>query len=202
MYTYPERKKYIYKIPTTKGDLILRFEQATARETKDYYDLIDMIQNWDIINKYSAIKELSKYYLDFIEQKCDKKWYNIRKRKVVSLVKKELGSYIDELVSMLHPTRKSVYKNTDTPKINGKKPRPNIFPNDLDVIHEKTGIPTDQIYDRLTMEQIWWYLDKVVFWFYEQFDEGKKINDRLTRKDWWLTEQDKKDLEFIKSQKR
>ena len=121
-----------------------------------------------------------------------------------SLVKKELASYIDEVVSMTHPTRKSVYEWTNQPKINWKKPRSSLFTNEKEVIYEKTGIPANKVYDTLTMEQVGRYLDKVVFEYYEMFDEGKKINDKIMFKfgKTWLSEQDKKDLEFIKSQKR
>jgi hypothetical protein len=43
MYEYPKRKKYIYTIPTIKGDFVLKFEQATAKETIEYYELIEMV---------------------------------------------------------------------------------------------------------------------------------------------------------------
>jgi hypothetical protein len=44
MYDYPERKQYRYIIPTTKGKFVLKFQQATAEETKDFYNLIEQIQ--------------------------------------------------------------------------------------------------------------------------------------------------------------
>gem|GEM_PF-4855879 len=43
MYPYPDRKKYIYTIPTTKGDLVLKLEQATANETKEFYSIMEII---------------------------------------------------------------------------------------------------------------------------------------------------------------
>jgi len=201
MYEFPERKKYIYTIPTTKGKLELRFEQATAQETKDFYKTIQTISEWGFEQKIDAIVELNRYYYDFIKNKTNIRRYNIRKRKVLSLVKNELASYVDQLLTLLHPTRKSIYTDTNMPKINWKNARQWLFPNEKEAIYKKTGISTDIIYDKLTMEQVGWYLDKIVFENYEMFKEWKAINDRLSSK-WWLSDTDKELLEFIKSQKK
>ncbi len=206
--TYPERKKYNYVINTTKWKLNIKLMQATANETKDFYELLESVWQWNIIDNVDKIQLLNKYYINLIKDWIERwKWRqirkNIRKRQVRLLVKRELASYIDEVVWMCHKTRESVYTNKDTPKINWKKPRWSIFNSEKEVIYEKTGIPAHQVYDTLTMEQIGWYLDKSVFEYYEMFDEGKKINNKLLKKSWvgWLTKQDKLDLEFIKSQK-
>lgn len=72
---------------------------------------------------------------------------------------------------MLHPLRKSIYSDTKPAKVNGKKPKDYPFDNHLEVIAKKTGIGIDELYDRLTIEQIGWYIDKVVYDSYEMFKE-------------------------------
>jgi len=49
----------------------------------------------------------------------------------------------------------------------------------LEVLVKKTGISIDELYERLTMEQIGWYMDKVVYDNYETFKEGKAINTKV-----------------------
>lgn len=202
MHDFPKRKNYIYTIPTIKGDFVLKFKQSTANETLEYYEMLEILSKWTLDQKKEIINKLNKYYFNFLKEKSDYKWYNIHKRRLLSLVKKSLASYIDEIVWMFHPIRKSVYIGTQQPKINWKKPRQSIFPNEKEAIYKKTWIPVNKIYDEFTMEQIWRYLDKIVFEVYESFKEWMKINDTLmNRQIWWLTEQQKKDLAFIKSQK-
>ena len=205
---YPERKKYNYVINTTKWKLDIKIIQATANETRDFYEWLDVLMKWDLEQNIEQIKNMNKYYIKLIWNWIERwKWYEIRKNikryRIRLLVKKELASYIDEVVSMCHKIRESVYSPSDSPKINGKRPRSSLFTNEKEAIFEKTGIPAHKVYDELTMEQIGRYLDKIVFEYYEMFDEGKKINDKLLVKSWelWLTKQDKADLEFIKSQK-
>lgn len=203
MYEFPKRKSYIYTIPTIKGDFVLKFKQATAEETLEYFELLETLSKWTLDQKIDSIKKLNSYYLSFIKEKSDYKWRNIKKKQRLSLVKRELSSYIDDILQLLHPTRKSIYFETQSPKIDWKKPRNSIFPNDRESIYKKTGIPVDKIYEKLTLEQIGWYIDKIVFEVYETFKEWKAINDKIMfNKVGWLTEEDKKDLEFIKSQKR
>jgi len=209
IHTYPERKKYSYIINTTKWPLEIKLMQATANETKDFYELLESIWQWNITDNIEKIQKLNKYYIWLIKQWIDWwKWYEIRKkwhkRQLRLLVRKELASFIDEVIEYTHPTRESVYKNTEMPKIDWKKPRWSIFTNEKEVIYEKTWIVANKIYDELTMEQIGWYLDKIVFNNYEMFDEWKKINDKLMRdtKKWWLSKEDKADLKFILSQKK
>ena len=50
------------------------------------------------------------------------------------------------------------------------------------MICEKTKIPLDEIYSRLTMEQIGRWFDRMTFEYYESFDEGKLVNARLKAK--------------------
>lgn len=208
IYTYPDRKRYNYVINTTKWPLEIKLLQATANETIEFQERLDLLANWTLEQKLSMIESLNKYYESIIEKWTIRyKWCkilkNIKKRQVISLVKNNLASYIDDMVSMIHPVRKSAYIDTQNPKINGKKPRGSIFNSEKEVIYQKTGIPANKVYNILTMEQIGWYLDKIVFEYYEMFEEGKKINDKLMRKfRWgWLSKEDKADLEFIKSQK-
>jgi len=87
MYEYPERKKYMYTIPTIKGNLDLELEQATAQETKDFYLLIEQLAKGTLNQKLEIIKELNTYYIALIKKSCNYKRYNLRKRKLVSLVK-------------------------------------------------------------------------------------------------------------------
>lgn len=209
IHTYPERRKYNYIINTTKWPLGIKLMQATANETKDFNELLTSIWQWEILDNVDKIKQLNKYYINLIKSGMKwGKWYefkqNIKKMQVRLLVKWELDSYIDEVIEYIHIVRKSVYLDTKSPKINWKSPRSSIFPNDKEAIYKKTWIPTNKIYDVLTMEQVWRYLDKIVFEYYENFDEWKAVNDKLIikTKGTWLNDWDKSDLEFILSQKR
>jgi hypothetical protein len=201
MYNFPERKKYRYIIPTIKGDLILRFEQATAQETMDFYNIMWAISKWDIEEKIENIVSINKYFRNFIKKHSSHRWINLKERRKISLVLDNMDLYINDIISAIHPLWDSVYKDKELPKIKWKKNRTSLFPNDRESIYKKTGIPTDKIYDTLTMEQIWWYIDKIVYDVYETFPEGQAINDTIGKKA-WLSEEDKQLLEFIKSQKR
>ena len=61
MNKYPERQRYVYTIPTKKGNLVLRFQQATAEETKDYFSIIDRFSDGDVLIRYQATKDYEKY---------------------------------------------------------------------------------------------------------------------------------------------
>jgi hypothetical protein len=100
-----------------------------------------------------------------------------------------------DIVGMLHRFRDSIYKNAPSPK--WEKTRPYPFENMFDAIAKKALIPVDEIYDRLTMEQLWRYSDKIVYDSYETFPEGKTVNIYVMTKK-WLTEEQKNDLEIIK----
>lgn len=201
MFDYPERKSYVYVIPTTKGDFVMRFKQATAQETMDFYRMMSNLHNWTFEEKVEIIRKINKYYNKLLKESSWYKWYKLWLRRKLRLVKKNLAKYIDQVVDLMHPLWDSIYAWTKKPKINGKNLRNSLFTNDREAIYQKTGIPTDKIYDKLTMEQIGWYIDKIVFENYELFKEWKAINDRITMKK-WLSEEDKKDLDFIKSQSK
>lgn len=197
MYNYPQRKSYKYIIPTKKGDCVLQFMQATASQTNEYLEILELLISDDPVKQIKWLDLQYKYLQDFIDNQTPRKRYNIKKRQVVSLVKWELDAYRDDIVSMLHPLRKSIYTDTKPAKVNGKKPKDYPFDNHLEVIAKKTGIAIDELYDRLTMEQIGWYIDKVVYDSYEMFKEWKAINDKIANK-WWLDKQQQHDLETIK----
>jgi len=57
-----------------------------------------------------------------------------------------------------------------------------MFSISKEMICEKTKIPLDEIYSRLTMEQIGRWFDRMTFEYYESFDEGKLVNARLKAK--------------------
>ena len=203
MYTYPERKKYKYVIKTKRGNITLKFEQATAQESKDYFELMSNLYDEDIFIKLQALKDINAYYKSFIKQKCWLKWYNFKKRVLLLYVFRDLDQFTWEIIDLLHQSWKSIYLDQEIPLIWWKRPREALFDNQIESISMKTGIPTDQVMDRLTYEQFGWHIDKIIYNSYEWFDEGKAINDKLNRKDWgwWkLTEEDKADLEIIKQQ--
>lgn len=194
MYRYPDRKKYRYIIPTVKGDCELVFQQATARETQDYLEMVNLLLSQDINDQIRWLTLQKEYFEQFIKTNIVD---NKHKTIIVPLVIWELDTYKYEISTMLHPTRKSMYSEQDIPKIKWKNIDPYPFDNHYEVICKKTLIPIDQLYDRLTMEQIWWYLDKIVYDNYETFKEGKAINKKVMTK-WGLSDEQKRDLEIIK----
>jgi hypothetical protein len=197
MYNYPKRKSYKYIIPTTKGDCVLEFMQATANETNEYLEILELLIWDDTAKQIRGIMLQKKYINDFLDRTYPTKRYNIKKRQVLSLVKINIDDYVWAIVWMLHPLRKSIYSDTKPAKVNGKKPKDYPFDNHLEVIAKKTGISIDRLYDRLTIEQIGWYIDKVVYDSYETFKEWQAINAKIVSK-WGLNSEQKKDLEIIK----
>lgn len=197
MYNYPKRKSYKYIIPTTKGDCVLEFMQATAKETNEYLEILELLISDDTAKQIRGIMLQNKYINDFLDNTYKYKRYNIKKRQVLSLVKSNIDDYKSDIVWILHPLRKSIYSDTKPAKVNWKKPKDYPFDNHLEVIAKKTGIAIDELYDRLTIEQIGWYIDKVVYDSYEMFKEWKAINDKIRSK-WGLSDEQKKDLEIIK----
>lgn len=203
MFKYPERKKYVYSIPTPKGDVIIKFKQATVQESYEYFALFEDLSSTDLLKQYQATKTIQNYYINFLKKSANVKWYQFKKRAKIRFVIKHIEEIQEQLSSMLHKPRHSIYDWTDTPKVNGEKPRPALFDSVLESIYTKTWIATNQINDILTLEQIGWYIDKSIFSSFETFEEGRKINDNLkaVRQSKWLSQQDLEDLAFIKAQK-
>jgi len=197
MYKYPERKRYKYTIPTIKWNCELFFKQATAGETEDYLSMIWLLMSNDINDQIKWLELQKKYFEDFILKTIKDNGKYSEKSKVVSLVLWELDEYKWAIGGMLHPIRKSMYEWTQVPTIDGKKQKDYPFDNHYEVIAKKTLIPLDQLYQRLTMEQIGRYIDKIVYDAYETFKEGRAINMKLVQK-WWLSEDQKRDLEIIR----
>ena len=202
MYPYPDKKRYKYIIPTTKGDCVLEFEQATANETKDYMEIMEMLLSDDTAKQIQWLLLQRKYLLDFIIKSSNTKRHNIKKKMMLRLVMENIENYMHDIIGMLHPLWNSIYKWTEQPKtVNGKKPNANLFDNHYEVIAQKTGIPMDQLYDRLTTEQIGRYLDKTVYESYEMFKEWQAINAKIASLQWLNTEQQKA-LDIIKNNRK
>lgn len=198
MYKYPDRKRYRYTIPTTKGDCVIIFDQATARETAEYLEILELLVSDDIKVKLQWIYKQKEYIYSFIDKYFPYKIRNVRKRQLSLLVKAEIEAYMWDILGLYHKLRKSIYQETQMPKVNGKMLKPYPFDNHYEVIAKKTWIPIDQLYDRLTTEQIWWYLDKIVYDSYENFPEGRAINAKIAMQK-WLTKEQQKDLDIINS---
>jgi hypothetical protein len=98
----------------------------------------------------------------------------------------------------MHKTRKSRYEDEYIPR--QKWERKNLFPSTESVIYEQTGIPADQIYKRLTLEQIGRRKDKVLFDYLETYDDGKAVNTNVKSKA-GLSQEQKDLLAYIKENK-
>jgi len=197
MYKRPERKNYRYIISTTKGDCEFIFQQATARETQEYYEIMDLLISDDVEKQIRGLDMQQNYFEAFIENNISLNIKKRKKRQFLSLIKWDLDEYKWEIGGMLHPIRKSIYEWTNKPKIKWKPHKDYPFDNHYEVIREKTGIPIDQIYDRLTMEQVLRYIDKIVYDSYETFKEWQAINSMLMTKG-WLSDEQKRKLDIIK----
>lgn len=198
MHQFPERKKTTLIIPTIKGDLRLELQQATAQESFDYFELIGRLNDWNIIDKYNAIQDVRKYFALIIIKSSDVKRWQFKKKMRIKLVLEDIDECMKYVSSILHPTRNSVYEWYSVPtKVNGKPQRPYLFSGSNESLKEQTGIPTDEVYNRLTLEQVGRYTDASIFKSYETFDEWQSINNQIKSK-MWLSEQQKKDLDFIR----
>jgi len=197
MFSYPKRKTYKYIIPTIKGDCVLKVKQATAGETNEYIEILTMITSDDVENRLKWMELRKEYVTRLINDSYPIKWYQIRKKYILSLVVKDIGNYINDILELVHATRDSIYKDTSSPRINGKKWRTNRFDWINDMIYKNTWIPINQIELVLTREQIWRYIDKNIFTSYEWFKEWMNINDYVFSKQ-WLNKEQQNDLELIK----
>jgi len=181
-------------------DVTFKLKQSDAEWTNDYRNILKKINDW----WYEYINVLNdNVYKIFVDSflKLDKKSLFYTKSKVLSLIKWKLASLHSETASIVHPTRKSVYIDVPEPvrkwKWNSSR-RNNLFQSDLELIYEKTGITINRIEKELTMEQLWRWLDKIRFDYYETFDEGKRTNDSLKIKQ-WLSGKQKELLDHIKA---
>lgn len=199
MYQYPQRKRYKYIIPTIKGDCVLQLQQATASETNEYIDILKLVYSDDRDDKIRGIELKNQYINTLITTAYPVKWYEFKKKQILSLVIENIGDYISDILDMVHVFRESIYKETKSPKINGKQGRANRFDGLHEIIYWMTGIPSDEIDERLTIEQIGWYMDKSIYRNYEQFKEWMIVNDVVfNKKGMWLTREQQEDLETIK----
>lgn len=197
MYKYPQRKKYKYIIPTIKGDCVLQFEQATVNETKWYIEIMEMIMSDDPVIKSKWMRLQAEYLVWLIKKRYPCKWYEWRKREIRSIILDNIADYMSEIIWMYHKFRETIYKNVSVKAVNWEKTRPYPFENMFDTIAKNTLIPIDEVYDRLTMEQLWRYSDKIIYDNYETFQEWKTANIQAMMQ-WWLSKEQQEDLELIK----
>ena len=89
---------------------------------------------------------------------------------------------LPQLQETLHKQRVSVYKDLPTPtrKSNWKEKKVRVlFDNSYTAITEATHIPSDEIYKRLTFEQLVRWIDKLRYDSYATFDEGMEVNNMI-----------------------
>lgn len=198
MIEYPQRKVTLYTIPTKYWKATFRLQQATASETNDYYYILKQIRDW----KEWRGEELHKYFYNKLKDnvKSYEKPINIRKTRILSLIKLELALYYTDLANILHPTRESkfIWLSEPVRKEEIKKwKRKQIFQSDLELIYDKTGVSVNEVESTFTMEQIGWWIDKIRFDYYESFDEGQKVNNQIKARI-WLSDSQKELLKKIK----
>jgi len=103
MFEYPERRKYNLKLELGQDIIFLKFKQATAEETIDYFETCKL--------GYDNIKE---YRLNFIKNYSDVKIYHsinpIRNRRIKATITSHFQEVITILQEHYHKQRKSVYE--------------------------------------------------------------------------------------------
>lgn len=211
MFVYPQRESYLYTIKTSRWDIIFDFKQATAEETYDHYELLDRLnkanQNQDIVTRKKLEDRIFNEMYYFLERHIiwvnkSRKYYT--KRQVVSLLKMNIEKYYKQVSDLLHKIRESKYNWIKEPiskeEIKNWRRR-QLFQNNLEAISKATLIPVDEVTNRLTIEQIGWWHDKLTFDYYETFDEGKKANNLLKGKK-WLDKDQQELLSIIKQRKQ
>lgn len=201
MIDYPKRETYRLKLVYNKGYVVLEYKQASAQETLDYANDRRMIhQEKDIARKKKMTDQ-------FNEQRAKRVYDHIiyvqkpRRRRTEDKVKKTIAKvrYLreEDILKTLHKTSKSVFENIIVPKQKGETP--SIFDNSMDCLIDKTLIPIDEIYNRLTLEQIIFILDKARYDVNENFKEWKSANSSVRAKQ-WLSEKQKTALQIIQEQ--
>lgn len=162
MFPYPERKLYDFKIEIDDRVVHLKYQQATAEETYDYFQIVQL-----------DIEKIKKYWSDFIKKSIVLTKYHkrniIARRKLLHKMESQMFDILPQLQETLHKQRKSVYTGIQPPK--QKVVSTVLFDNSYTAITEATHIPSDEIYKRLTFEQLIRRIDKLRFDSYEQTKE-------------------------------
>ena len=202
MFIYPEKKKYLYTIETELWDVSLFFDQATAEETKDYFSMLEAYEKWNKFEKLAREKKIEDYFFwiitkNIVKIKKNKRYHT--KRKLLLYIKRKSWEFCVDMVSTMHTQRKSVYSNLPRayPKWSkNQKNRTHFFQSDLQIMKDKTGVSADKINEVFTAEQIWRWIDKATYDFYESFDEWQAVNNMLIKQT-WLSKEQQELLDYI-----
>jgi hypothetical protein len=109
MFSYPKALTYQYIIDCDVGYIILRYKQATAEETIEYFELL---QKHDIIR----ISEYREKIVETAEYITTRKRKLYRKRQMRIYLKKNIFQYHNEVIETMHKTRKSRYEDEYIPR--------------------------------------------------------------------------------------
>lgn len=195
MQKYPDIKRYLYTIPTIRWDLTFDIKQYFAKDSLDIYEMYKtIIESKDINTKSYFIDKKNTVFKQILSENIVPIANKITQRRRLNLIYKNIHEYEISLLKMLHTVRESAYewKNIAKPKWYRKS----VFIGWDIHIYKETWIPIDEINNRLTLEQKGWWSDKLLFDYYETFDEGKKVNSSI-RSDQWLSEQEQKLLDYM-----
>ena len=197
MQKYPERKKYIFTIPTIKGDVSFKLQQDFAERSLNIYEMYrTLIETNDIFIKVHFAEKLNSYYKTILQ---DNVVYTDKKRKInkrLKLIYTNIGDYETTLLKMLHPIRQSLYEWKEIAK--PKRYKKVVFGGWDNQLYKETGIPLDQIDKRLTLEQKCRWYDKLLFDYYDTFDNGKRVNS-IIRGEQWITDREQQLLDHMNS---
>lgn len=192
MFEYPTWDSFQYIIELDIGYAILKFKQASANETMEYFHLLDEKHIIKISNYRDKIIDNA----EIISKKRFFKFYY--KRKIRNYLKNHFFDYHNEIIQSMHKVWKSKYHDEDTPK--QKWERKQLFQTSQEIISKMTNIPVNEVYEKLTMEQVWRWLDKARFDYYETFEWWQAINTNVKSK-MWLSQEQKALLDYIKANK-
>lgn len=193
MFEYPSWETFKYIIELDLWFAILKYKQASAIETIEYFHLLEK----------QHIVKISEYRNEIIDSAeiipKSRFWYYLHKRKIKNYLKNHFFGYHNEIIQSMHKTRKSKYEDEDTPK--QKWERKQLFQTSQEIVSKMTNIPVNEVYDKLTMEQVWWRLDKARFDYYETFEAWQAVNTNVRSK-MWLSAEQKDLLAYIKANKK
>lgn len=195
MYNYPEKKKTRLTIPTTRWDVTYLIEQADVETTIDYYSLHKTDETDNIIGLFDIFSKKRAFIWDILvksEVSPSNKLLRMRRKK---LIYNNIHLYIETVVKILFPVRKSLYTNMEHVSNNWNKR--NVFSAGDEILAKMTWLPIDELNNRLTMEQKQRRHDKATYDYYETFKKWQEVNS-LVRGKMPLTEEEVDLIEHVK----
>jgi len=157
-----------YSIKTSHWLLVLEYEQASMRESEDFFDSLEIGEKTSKILQ----KELKK---------C-KKTYKPRYKShfIYKEVEKNVEEVLKNIVSTRHRQHKSIYNYWGG--VGEWSPFDKYIPKDIIavMVAKEANIPFNELKDKLNMEEYWQIIDAILYNYNAQYSEWQSRNKKAT----------------------